>query len=175
MTWGGGGDQGIDNYVFVIEGVDYRNISEKIKCVVEDGAVTAVYLWDYDEWDPMGPRLLTEKPEHIFERLIGRNLRYWPATIPEIYDYLEEEFDLMKERYERGIFSNLMPDSEKTVATIEVIYSSDSKHYPASIRFYAPIIWSDRYYYEMKISGFKGSVDEEDKQAWDEEYGDDAL
>jgi hypothetical protein len=166
-------DQGIDDYVFEIEGRDNKDMSKKIKCVVEDGVVTAAY-WDYDEWDPMGPRLLEERQEHVFERLIGINPGHRPTTIPEIYAYLEKELELMRERYEKGIFSNLIPDSDETVAKIEVLYSSDGLHYPASIRFYAPIIWGYRHYYEMKISGFKAGVDTEDKQAWNEKYGDDA-
>jgi hypothetical protein len=164
--------QGIDDYVFEIEYLDNKDMSKKIKCVVEGGKVTAAYNWNHDEWDPMGSWQMEEEQEHIFERLIGRNLGYIPVTIPGIYDYMEKEFELMKKRYEKGIFSNLILDSDETVAKIEVLYSSDGLHYPASIRFYAPIIWGDRHYYEMKISGFEAGVRPEDKQAWDEAHGD---
>jgi hypothetical protein len=58
-------------------------MSNKIKCVVEGGVITAAYDWDDEEWVPIDSYLMEEscKPEHIFEKLIGMNTGEMPTTI----------------------------------------------------------------------------------------------
>jgi hypothetical protein len=139
-----------------MEGRDYVGMSDKAKYVVKDGKVRAAYSWDnYHGWQPDKP-LPEGEPEHVFEKLIGIGIVGRLNTVNVVYDYLEKELDLMRERYERGVIPN---------AKIAVIY--DVNHCPASIEFYAPVIWSIYPYYRMIISDFKAGVTEEDTAAWD--------
>ncbi|MDR0684180.1 MAG: hypothetical protein LBF83_03540 [Spirochaetaceae bacterium] len=70
------------DYVFEIEHRDYLAMSRKFKWVVENGAVTAVYDWDYNEWKPIP--IPEVEDDHVFERLIGI---YTNLKSQKYYDY----------------------------------------------------------------------------------------